>query len=626
MLFILNILYVSSIYPVSWPDMRSFHLCFLFLSTGFLFSTQNHAQTTVKKNDNGWQLLVDDKLFEIKGVTFGYEKDVENYDTYFKDLQFLGVNTIRTWATGKNTKALLDAAHKHGIKIMMGIWMRHGRPGMEDDDRFNYLKDTKGMEAMYSNAIDVVAAYKGHPAVLTWGIGNEVYLNTATDAEKEAYSILLERICSKIKTIDPNHPITSVEAWTFGLDWWEKHVPSLDIYGLNSYGAGAGLLTEELEERNIDKPYIITEFGVTGEWDIQQERHGIKVEPNDQQKYNAIAMGYHDWIRPRPACLGVYVFHYSNGDDHMAPWLFTHYKGKYRPQYWAIREAYTGEKSVNNVPVINSFELPDEITKSGTWVPVILEASDIEKDSLTYNFVYNQRTGSRKRRDQLPPLQHRRNSTNGFEIEMPQEHGTIKVYATVSDSYGNVGIASTAMRVEDKKAKKRKYQVPKAALPFYVYKDGDDEVPYAPSGYMGYYQAINVDLNNTEQVHSGKSAIKISYNINHNWYGVGFMDPANDWGNILGGYDISGAETFSFWAKSSVANKKVTIGFGLIDKDKPYPDTAKRSVELFLTRNWKKYTIKTKRLDLSCIRTGLVIFAGGDGAEHEIYIDEVVFE
>ena len=202
-----------------------------------------NAQTTIKKIDNRWSLLVDGKPFAVKGATFGYDKDLDNYDQYFEELNFLGVNTIRTWATAENTESLLDAAQKYHIKVMVGIWMRHGRPGMEDDDSFDYLKDEEGKKAMYKNAIEAVQKYKNHPAVLTWGIGNEVYLNTATDEEKEAYSNFLERICKEIKTIDQNHPITSVEAWTFGLDWWQKYVPSIDIYGLNCYGAGAHFLS-----------------------------------------------------------------------------------------------------------------------------------------------------------------------------------------------------------------------------------------------------------------------------------------------------------------------------------------------------------------------------------------------
>ncbi|NNC51109.1 MAG: hypothetical protein HKO01_11290 [Flaviramulus sp.] len=585
----------------------------------------SYAQTTIDKINGNWELLVDGKPFEVKGVTFGYDNDIDNYDTYFKDLKFLGVNTIRTWATGKNTGKLLDAAHKHGIKVMVGIWMRHGRPGMEDDDSFNYLEDTKGKEDMYINALNSVSTYKNHPAVLTWGIGNEVYLNTATDEEKLAYSQLLERICSAIKLQDPNHPTTSVEAWTFGFDWWQKHVPSLDIYGLNSYGPGANYLANELDKRGIDKPYIIAEFGATGEWDIKHEVNGVKAEPNDKQKYDAIANGYGNWIQNKPANLGVFVFHYASGDNFVAPWLFTHYKNMTRPQYWAIREAFTGNKPINAVPDIKSFELLESENKSGTWIPVKLDVQDLENENLNVSFSYNQRTGSRMRRDQIQPLAYRGDINNGFEIQLPKEDGPIKVYVFVNDTYNNVGIASTGIIVTDASAKNRKYLVPKVSLPFYVYNDGEND-PYYATAFMGNYKAMAVDNKYTGDVYSGKAALKISYNQSHDWYGLGVVNPANDWGEILGGFDISGANTFSFWAKANKKKVVATIGFGLIGKDKPFPDTAKESIEVKLTTKWKKYTIDVSKLDLSCIRSGLTIFSSSYGSGQIIFIDQVVFE
>lgn len=606
--------------------MRKYHIHLIFLFfLSLLFSPESNAQVMVKKTGDEWRLVVNDQPFEVKGVTFGYDQNVEAYDRYFQDLNFLGVNTIRIWATNENTDKLLDAAHQYGIKVMVGIWMRHGRPGMEDDDHFNYLDDTEGKESMYTNAINVVEQYKNHPAVLTWGIGNEVYLNMATDEEKEAYSKLLEKICSKIKTLDKNHPITSVEAWTFGLKWWQEFVPSIDIYGLNSYGEGAGYLSAELKKNNIDKPYIITEFGVTGEWDIKALKNGIKVEPTDQQKYDAIALGYPDWIKPKPDCLGVYVFHYSSGKNFLSAWLLTHYDTMMRPQYWAIREAFTGKKPLNNVPKIETFELAASESKSEIWIPVSLKISDQENEVLDIGFHYNQRTGSRKRRDQINPLNYRGNTSDGFEIQIPNEDGALKIYVTVRDAYNNVGIASTTIIAKDEKAKERKYLVPKVSLPFYVYNDNND-LPYAPSGYMGNYKSIEVDLNHQEEVHSGNTSIKISYKARNNWYGVGFVNPANDWGDILGGYDLSGAKTFSFWAKANDDNIEATIGFGLIDKDKPFPDTDKKSVKIMLTKKWKQYNIKLKKLDLSCIRSGLVLFSSSNGFPHDIYLDEVVFE
>ena len=597
---------------------------FLFFS--ILLALNIQAQTTIKQINGKWTFLIEGKSFEVKGATFGYDKDVNNYEKHFQELNNLGVNTIRTWGTGEHTRKLLDVAHKYNIKVMLGIWMRHGKPGMEADDSFDYVNDSIGKETMYKNTLSIVEKYKNHPAILTWGVGNEVYLNMATDKEKIAYSKLLERICFQIKKIDENHPVTSVEAWTFGVDWWLKYVPSIDIFGINTYGAGANILPQELAKKGVKKPYVITEFGVRGEWEIKKDKNGVIPEPTDQEKYDAIVKGYSEWIKPKPNCLGVYVFHYANDNRHVAPWLLTHFKSMTRPQYWAIREAYTGKKPINNVPIIKSFQLLENNIKSETWVAVKLDAIDIENEALTISFYYNQRTGSRKRKDQLVKLQSRGNLSEGIEIKLPKENGGIRVYAVVSDTYNNAGIATTSISVIDKEAAKRKFLVPKAKLPFYVYKDNSN-LPYVLAAYMGDYKTIDVNLNNTGTVKAGKNAIKISFKGKNEWYGLGFVDPANDWGDILGGYNISGAKTFSFWAKASYDNLKVKAGFGLIEKgDKPFPDSSKKIEELSLTTQWKKYSIKLKKLDLNCIRSGFVIFVSGEGMSHTIFIDEIVFE
>ena len=57
---------------------------------------------------------------------------------------------------------------------------------------------------------------------------------------------------------------------------------------------------------------------------------------------------------------------------------------------------------------------------SDTWVRVKLDASDVENDSLQISFHYNQRTGSRARRDQINDLESRGNLKDGFEILIPK--------------------------------------------------------------------------------------------------------------------------------------------------------------------------------------------------------------
>jgi hypothetical protein len=321
----------------------------------------------------------------------------------------------------------------------------------------------------------------------------------------------------------------------------------------------------------------------------------------------------------------MYVFHFEHGNNFGAIWLLLYYNNLYRPQYWATREAYTGKKPINNVPIVTGFVLPDSSRRSGKWVRVALNAHDVENDKLDISFHYNSRSGSRARRDQVNPLEFRGNLADGFEIKTPEENGAIKVYAFVKDSYNNLGIAQTSMVLDNGKDAVTLSQGARTTLPFYVFQDGVKS-PYMPTAYMGDYSHLKIDAVNKEQVHEGSASIKISYDKGDGWYGLGFVDPPDDWGDREGGYNVTGAKKFTFWARSTTDEAKATIGFGLIGKDKPFYDTDKQSVECWLTPKWQKFEINLKGTDLRCIRSGLTIYGGGVGEPYTIWIDDVRFE
>lgn len=194
-----------------------------------------------------------------------------------------------------------------------------------------------------------------------------------------------------------------------------------------------------------------------------------------------------------------------------------------------------------------------------------------------------------------------------------------------SELFGMLGFSPDPNAPDFSVEEEKTVEIKKMDLPFYVYRDGENN-PYFPSAYMGNHEGISVDLKSTQDVHSGTSALKLSYNDDYQWYGLGLVTPPDDWGDIEGGYDLSGATQFSFWAKSSENKLSAKIGFGLIKKDKSFPDSAIEHKEIRLTTKWKKYTIKLKNKDMSCIRSGLVIFSQANGMPHQIYIDDVVFE
>ena len=68
----------------------------------------------------------------VKGVTFSYSLEgltTNEVDRILDDVQQLGATALRTWGTGADTPVLLDSAHRHGLKVLLGLWLEHGRDG-----------------------------------------------------------------------------------------------------------------------------------------------------------------------------------------------------------------------------------------------------------------------------------------------------------------------------------------------------------------------------------------------------------------------------------------------------------------------------------------------------------------
>ncbi len=599
----------------------------------FVMSLSLFAQVEVKKEGEKFILLVDKKPYYIKGVTYGIGADPEKIDGYMEDIKFLGANTIRTWGCGeKDTPILLDAAQRHGIKVMLGLWLRHGRSGMEGDDNFNYAIDAEGKKAQYEDTLKWVAKFKDHPALLMWGVGNEVILNIGPEDQKIAYAQFLETLVKGIKAIDKKHPVASVSAWSIAWPYWTKYTPSLDVYAVNAYGAGMNVVENEWKQKcPPTKPYMVTEFGASGEWDAKPDGNGLKVEPDDKEKYETIANGWKNWVETKPMCLGGFVFNYGDGWDHGAVWLSFKMRSMLRPSYWGTRKAFTGLDPVNSMPIIDVFSFPVDQSKPDKWVKVKLNATDVDSKDLTIKFYYNKREGSRKKRDAIFLLESKGDMKKGYQVKVPQENGVVKMYAFVSDEQKNLSISQTSFIVNAGLNKgTMAIRGMKAELPFYVYdEDGPGiTLPYVASGWMGDKLAV-MKMDNTwkENPARGKTCIKFTFDADAGWGGIAWQDPPNDWGKEAGGYDLTGAKVLRFKARGDVGGEQVDFGYGLIDKKEPYYDTAKDSKKgIVLTKEWQQFEFSLKDKDLTCIKTPFVFFFGVNGKKLIFYLDDIVYE
>ncbi|HAJ57092.1 MAG TPA: hypothetical protein DCL35_04910 [Candidatus Omnitrophica bacterium] len=170
-------------------------------------------------------------------------------------------------------------------------------------------------------------------------------------------------------------------------------------------------------------------------------------------------------------------------------------------------------------------------------------------------------------------------------------------------------------------------------VPFYVYADrGSISNHFIPSGFMGDYSDIKIDNGSLESPYFGKTCVKIRYDNKASngarWAGVYWLNPANNWGALDGGFDLSRATRVTFWARGEKGGERIEefkIG-GIMNE---YSDSDSAGIgPVVLEREWKQYTIDLKGKDMSYILGGFAwatnLDVNPDGAV--FYLDEIKYE
>jgi len=168
---------------------------------------------------------------------------------------------------------------------------------------------------------------------------------------------------------------------------------------------------------------------------------------------------------------------------------------------------------------------------------------------------------------------------------------------------------------------------------FYVYADkGYFKNHFVPSGWMGDYGDIKFNDGWTESPYSRRSCIKIIYTaerkLGGGWAGVYWQEPANNWGNLPGGYDLTGAKHLKFYARGAKGGEVITE-FKLGGIQGEYSDSTASSIgPVVLTPEWEEYSIDLENQDLSNVIGGFSFIVSAmenpDGAT--FYIDEITYE
>ncbi|GAA2544454.1 MULTISPECIES: discoidin domain-containing protein [Streptomyces] len=404
----------------------------------------------VTGSQGNWQLTVGGQPYTVKGLTWG--PAIADAPRYMPDVKSMGVNTIRTWGTDGGTKPLLDSAAANGIRVINGFWLQPGG-GPGSGGCVNYVTDTTYKNTMLTEFSKWVEAYKSHPATLMWNVGNEsvlglqnCYSGDELERQRNAYTSFVNDVAKKIHSIDPDHPVTSTDAWTGAWPYYKRNAPDLDLYSMNSYGDICNV-QEDWEEGGYTKPYIITEGGPAGEWEVPDDANGVPDEPTDVQKADGYTQAWNCTTGHRGVALGATLFHYGVEHDFGGVWFNLLPDGLKRLSYYSVKKAYTGSAGGDNTPpVITDMTVsPASSAPAGGEFTVRAGARDPDGDPITYRVFLSGNYANGDKR--LVEAEWRSTGNGTFAVTAPEKLGVWKVYIQAEDGRGNAGIETKSVKV-----------------------------------------------------------------------------------------------------------------------------------------------------------------------------------
>lgn len=162
----------------------------------------------------------------------------------------------------------------------------------------------------------------------------------------------------------------------------------------------------------------------------------------------------------------------------------------------------------------------------------------------------------------------------------------------------------------------------------------EDPTGFISSGWMGDLDQIDMYACDRSDPFSGEMALQAEFGADGDkgWGGVYWQYPANNWGDLPDGIDLSQANKLTFRAKGQLGGEKIRfIVGGIGTQEDLYPDSLRpAAITSFITldSDWQEYTINLKGKDLSHVIGGFGWvtdrFANPQGAV--FYLDLIRFE
>jgi hypothetical protein len=399
----------------------------------------------IEKTAHGYRLLRGGEPFFVKGAV--YWASPENKAYPLTTVAAHGGNSIRIG--GDQLDALVAAAERLGLTVTIGIPMKKQREGFDYDD-------VAAVREQFEEAKAIVMRHKDSPATLIWGVGNELSHGNVADNTFTNLKVwnAVNDITRMIHELDPHHPVMTVIG-TASLRRGDikaiiERCPDLDLIGINSYRDIAEVPGWLLRD-GWTKPYLITEWGNDGSWQVKKTKWGKPIEATTSEVAELMIQRYRDPIlKDQPRCLGSYAFFWEQ-----APWItptwYSFYldTGDRLEAANALQYLWTGTWPANRAPQISPMTIDGkrsiesvELSPTSSHEAAVA-VTDPEGDALNYNWeIVSDATKGGDRYAGLAkiPLPH----ASGFRItfQAPEKPGPYRLFVHVRDGQGNVSSAN----------------------------------------------------------------------------------------------------------------------------------------------------------------------------------------
>ncbi|MCW1885813.1 hypothetical protein OKA04_13820 [Luteolibacter flavescens] len=391
---------------------------------------------TMRRNADGpWELVRDGKPFFIRGAGGHQSLDV---------LVESGGNSIRTWGIDAlsakvDGKPLVERARELDITIAAGLWVAHERHGFNYSDPAQLEKQRKEIRA-------AVAKWKHEPAIGYWGLGNEMEGPTA-DGKDDRIWKELEVLAKIVKEEDPSRLVMTVIAGAARpkIEGVKNHCPSIDILGVNAY-ASAAVAGKAVKEAGWNKPFVLTEFGPSGHWEVAKTSWGAPIEPTSREKaakyFSTQQIATED---SAGLFVGSYAFLWGQKQECTATWYGMFLKsGEKLPSVDAMARAWTGKWPANRCPRVEKFncDAKGRAVKPGENVAIVLEVADPDGDkvelqwSIAAESTDRKEGGDAERAPEEKKLAMVSTGENSWSFKAPDARGDYRLFLIVRDGRG----------------------------------------------------------------------------------------------------------------------------------------------------------------------------------------------